>query len=66
MKDAASQILSPHGGLNNTQVVQDDDYWNKIIMFNVDQFHREQEEAKQRQKENQIRMKEELEKQVQN
>jgi hypothetical protein len=31
-------------------------------MFNVDQFHKEQEEAKLRLKENQIRMKEQLEK----
>ena len=46
MKDAASQILSPNQNLNSSQVVQDDDYWNKIIMFNVESFHKEQEEAK--------------------
>ena len=44
---------------------QGDDYWNKIILHNVDQFHREQEEAKQRFRDNQQKMKGELEKQVQ-
>lgn len=41
-----------------------DDTWNKIVMFNVDQYQRDLEESKQKVRNNQIRMKEELEKQV--
>lgn len=41
-----------------------DDYWNKIILHNVDQFHKEQEAAKQRVRDNQAKMKQDLEQQV--
>jgi len=59
IKEAGNLIVRPNSGAsnNNAPLVQDEDYWNKIIMFNVDQFHREQEEAKQRLKENQQSMK---------
>jgi len=53
MRDNGSAIIKP-----------DDDNWNRIVMHNVDQFRQEQENIKQRAKENQARMKEELEKQV--
>ena len=32
--------------------MEGDDKWNKIIMHNVEEFHKEQEEAKVRQREN--------------
>lgn len=41
-----------------------DDYWNKIILHNVDQYHKEQEAAKQRVRDNQAKMKQDLEQQV--
>ena len=48
MKDVGSQIVkTSEQGVNNS-----DDYWNKIIMNNVDQFYKEQDLDKQRIKEN--------------
>eukprot|EP00347_Sterkiella_histriomuscorum_P014306 403361377 len=42
----------------------DEEYWNKIVQNNLDQFNREKEEAKLKAKQNQIILKEELAKQV--
>ena len=50
------------GGNETSSAVQSEDYWNKIIMHNVDQFNKEKENAKQRSRDNQARIKEELEK----
>lgn len=52
------------GGHEQPAAGQNEDYWNKIIMHNVDQFNKEKEEAKQRSRDNQARIKEELEKQM--
>jgi hypothetical protein len=41
---------------------KDPDYWTKIIMHNVEQFQKEKDAVKQRIRENQQRMKEELQK----
>lgn len=43
---------------------KDPDYWTKIIMHNVEQFQKEKDAVKQRIRENQQRMKEELQKQM--
>ena len=64
IKEAGNMILNSNN-LGSVGASRDDDYWNKIILHNLDQFNREKEEAKFRTKENQIRMKEELEKQMQ-
>jgi hypothetical protein len=43
---------------------KDPDYWTKIIMHNVEQFQKEKDAVKARIRENQQRMKEELQKQM--
>lgn len=43
----------------------EDDNWNRIVIHNVEQFQKDQDDAKQRARENQLKMKAELEKQVQ-
>eukprot|EP00347_Sterkiella_histriomuscorum_P009483 403341038 len=66
MKDVGSRIMNnSQNNIDANNATGSEDYWNKIIKFNVDQFHKEQEEAKQRVRDNQQRMKEELERQVQ-
>jgi hypothetical protein len=65
IKDVGNQILqSPTGAGGVNSPSKDPDYWTKIIMHNVEQFQKEKDAVKQRIRENQQRMKEELQKQM--
>ena len=58
-------MMQSPGYQNKGSPTQNDDYWTKIIMHNVEQFQKEKDAVKQRLRENQQRMKEELLKQMQ-
>ncbi len=64
IKDVGNQILqSPTAGAHNTPQ-KDGDYWTKIIMHNVEQFQREKDAVKAKIRENQMKMREDLKKQM--
>ena len=45
-------------------ILEEEDHWNKIVMHNVEQYKLEQQLHKQKIKDNQTKMKQELEQQV--
>jgi len=64
IKDVGNQILqSPTVGAHNSPN-KDGDYWTKIILHNAEQFQREKDAVKAKIRENQIKMREELQKQM--
>lgn len=64
IKDVGNQILqSPTGNATNSPS-KDPDYWTKIIMHNVEQFQKEKDAVKAKIRDNQARMREDLQKQM--
>ena len=64
IKDVGNQILSPGSHANVTSPSKDQDYWTKIIMHNVDQFQKEKDAVKLKVREDQLRIRLELQKQM--
>ena len=64
IKDVGSQILGNAAVSPSALGNQSDDYWNKIILHNVEQFQKEKDAVKHKLRENQQKMKEELMKQM--
>lgn len=56
-------MQSPTGNAVNSPS-KDPDYWTKIIMHNVEQFQREKDAVKAKIRDNQLKMREELQKQM--
>ena len=56
-------MQSPTAAVNSPS--KDPDYWTKIIMHNVEQFQKEKDAVKAKIRDNQARMREELQKQMQ-
>ncbi len=54
-------MQSPTGNAVNSPS-KDPDYWTKIIMHNVEQFQREKDAVKAKIRDNQLKMREELQK----